>query len=103
MGVLAPTAGHSQRQVVRDDGSEERRRGVALGLKGCHMPKEVAHFQYHLFLGVTQLWAQLPMPLAEEYVGPQKMKPWCGNPGYNPFTRIPRRGGCGNRFGCRTR
>ena len=33
-----------------------------LGLKAYAMRKEVAHFLYALYLGVTQLRASLPMP-----------------------------------------
>ena len=48
----------------------------SLGLKAYAMRKEIAHFQYVLYLGVTQLRSRLPMPEAEDYEGPRKAKPW---------------------------
>ena len=42
------------------------------------MRKEIVHFQYALYLGVTQLRPRLPMPEAEDDKGPRKAKPWYG-------------------------
>ena len=47
----------------------------ALGLMAYPMRKEIAHFQYALYLGVSQLKSRLPMPDAVDYGGPKKVKP----------------------------
>ena len=58
----------------------------SLVLKAYAMRKEIAHIQYALYLGVTQLWSRLPMPEAEDYEGPRKAKPWYGKLRPRPFT-----------------
>ena len=53
------------------------------------MRREIAHFQYALYLGVTQLKSRLPMPDTEEYEGPKKAKPWYSKLRQRPFTPNP--------------
>ena len=62
----------------------------SLGLKAYAMRKEIVHFRYVLYLGITQLRSRLPMPEAENYEGPRKAKPWYGKLRPRPFTPNPK-------------
>ena len=66
--------------------------------KGYSLRKDLAQFLYYLFLGVTQLRAQMPMPIATEYYRPDKRHHGIGRYGTYHFIQTREHGASGNKY-----